>query len=175
MKYLNTAFQQLEFSWKLYNYALEGKISLEDLDKPLTFQEGNSVLVLPDKIFDTNNDLILAFENNLTITFGAAAITLNRCREEAGIRLPDPIVTEIDQFAALTYQIRNCFAHDIAEPIWNITQPRYARCYSFGGINVDLSQVGLGPFNYKDIGGPEVLIWMKNYAQKTVWPAASPF
>jgi len=139
----------------------------------LTFQQGNSVLVLQDKIFNTPEDLILAFENNLTIAFGAAAITLNRCREEAGIKLANPIITEIDQFAALAYQIRNCFAHDIAEPLWNITHPRFARLYSFGGIRVDLRTVSPGFFKYDDIGGPEVLIWMKKYAQETVWPIES--
>jgi hypothetical protein len=170
MKYLNTAFQQLEFAWKLYNYALEGKIDLEELDKPLTFQGGESVFVLQDKIFGTPNDLLLAFENNLTIAFGAAAITLNRCREEAGIQLTNSINTEIDQFAAVAYQIRNCFAHDIAEPFWRIADSRFARPYRFGGIQIDLTTLNSKPFNYSDIGGPEVLVLMKNYGQQTVWP-----
>lgn len=170
MKYLNTAFQQLEFAWKLYNYALEGRINVEELDKPITFQEGRSVVVLQDKLFHTADDLTLAFENNLTIAFGAAAITLNRCREEAGIRLADPIATEIDQFAALAYQIRNCFAHDIAEPIWNITYPRYARQYKFGSIHVDLTNVGSQPFEYEDIGGLEVFLFMKRYAEQHLLP-----
>lgn len=173
MKYLNTAFQQLEFAWKLYNYALEGKISLNELDKPLTFQEGGSVLVLQDKIFNSPDDLILAFENNLTIAFGAAAITLNRCREEAGIELADPIITEIDQFAAVSYQIRNAFAHDIAEPRWEITKARYKRQYEFGGIRVDLTNVDSKEFEYKDISGPEVLVMMKRYAEQHVWPTPS--
>lgn len=173
MKYLNTAFQQLEFAWKLYNYALEGRVNFDQLDKPLRFQEGKSVLVLQDKLFETSDDLILAFENNLTIAFGAAAITLNRCREEANIRLVNPIISEVDQFAALAYQIRNCFAHDIAEPLWSITQPRYARLYEFGGIRVDLTNVGSKQFEYCDIGGPEVLVMMRYYAEQALWPEHS--
>jgi len=169
MKYLDTAFAQLAFAWKLYNYGLEGKIDLSDLDKPITFQEGNMVLVLPDKVLDSENDLILALENNLGITFGAAAITLNRCREEAGVALAVPIRTEIDQFSAVVYQIRNAFAHDISEPRWNITNPRFARTYEFGGIQVDLTNVWKKHFEYADIGGPEMLFHMKQFGETRVW------
>lgn len=77
------------------------------------------ILVLPDKIFDISTDLIIALENNLGVAFGTAAITLNRCREEFGLKLADPIQTDIDQFAALAYQIRNALGHDISEPRWN--------------------------------------------------------
>ena len=170
MKYLDTAFGQLAFAWKLYNYGLDGKIDLSDLDKPLTFQGGNMVLVLPDKVLDSENDLILALENNLVIAFGAAAITLNRCREEAGIALADPIQTEIDQFSSVVYQIRNAFAHDISEPRWNITNPRFARVYEFGGIRVDLTSVGNKHFEYQDIGGPDVLFHMQQFGATRVWP-----
>lgn len=169
MKYIETAFGQLAFAWKLYNYALDGKINLDELDKPLTFQEGRMVFVLPDKVLETPDDLIIALQNNLTITFGAAAITLNRCREEAGLQLANPIKTELDQFAGLIYQIRNAFAHDIAEPRWNITNPRFARRYEFGGIRVDLTTVGSKIFEYQDIGGPDILFHMKDYGDANVW------
>ncbi|PMY49784.1 MULTISPECIES: hypothetical protein [Pseudomonas] len=169
MNYVGTAFTQLAFAWKLYDYALEGKIDLNELDRPLMFQGGGMVLVLPDKVLDTPDDLLLALQNNLIITFGAAAITLNRCREEAGYRLPAEIQTEIDHFIGATYQIRNAFAHDIAEPRWNITKPRFARLYEFGGIQIDLTRVGTKEFEYQDIGGPDVLFLMKKYAEAHLW------
>ncbi|GJI89799.1 hypothetical protein [Duganella hordei] len=169
MKYIDTAFSQLAFAWKLYNYALEGRINLDELDRPITFQEGEMVFALPDKIFNGPDDLILAFENNLSVAFGAAAITLNRCREEAGVKLTDPIQTEIDNFSSVVYQIRNAFAHDISEPRWNISNPRYARVYEFGGIRIDLSQVGTKVFEYADIGGPDALFWMKDFGDANVW------
>lgn len=78
------------------------------------------IFVLPDKVLDSDNDLILALQNNLGVAFGAAAITLNRCREETGLTLENPIQSEIGQFSGLAYQIRNAFAHDISEPRWNI-------------------------------------------------------
>lgn len=169
MNYLDTAFGQLAFAWKLYNYGLEDRIDLAELDKPLTFQENGMILVLPDKIFDTSTDLIIALENNLGVAFGAAAITLNRCREESGLTLADPIQTDIDQFAALAYQIRNAFAHDISEPRWNINQSRYARVYEFGVVRVDLTNVGERQFKYKDIGGPDILVHMKEFGERFVW------
>lgn len=169
MNYLDTAFGQLAFSWKLYNYGLEGKIDLTDLDKPITFQEGRMVFVLPEKVLDSEDDLILALQNNLGIAFGAAAITLNRCREEAGVPLENPIRTEIGHFSGLAYQIRNAFAHDISEPRWNITQQRYARLYEFGDVMVDLTNVGTKHFEYEDIGGPDVLFHMRDYGARAVW------
>jgi hypothetical protein len=175
MKYINTAFGQLAFAWKLYNYALENRINIEELDKSLTFQDGDYVLALQYKIFDAPADLILALQKNLTIVFGAAAITLNRCREEIfGERLNNPIVNEIDQFSSVVYQIRNAFAHDIAEPKWKITSPRYIRVYEFGGIRIDLREVNGKHFEYKDIGGPDMLFQMKKYADKYVWPDRHP-
>jgi hypothetical protein len=172
MNYLDTAFAQLAFAWKLYNYGLEGKIDLAELDKAITFQQGKMVLVLPDQVLNSEDDLILALENNLGIAFGAAAITLNRCREEAGIKLADPIVREVDQFAAVVFQIRNAFAHDISEPRWNITRKRFARLYEFGGLSIDLSEVGDNRFQYADIGGPDSLFLMKEYGDTNVWHSA---
>ena len=169
MKYLPTAFAQLAFSWKLYNYALEGKIELEALDIPITFQEEDIVFVLPDRIFDSPDDLIIALENNLSVNFGAAAITLNRSREEAGLTLPDPIECERDQFIALTYQLRNAFAHDISEPRWATKRDRYKRVYEFGGMRVDLSNIDEKHFEYSDIGGPDMLFHMKDYAEQNQW------
>ncbi len=164
MEYLDTAFAQLAFAWKLCVYAEDGKIDLGQLDNELTFEEGRMVFVLPDKIFDSYEDLVLACQNNRGVAFGTAAIALNRSREESGIKLPNPIETEREQFVSLAYQIRNAFAHDIAEPRWNINQERYFRIYEFGGIRVDLNGIeNQQPFRYEDISGPDVLFAMKDY------------
>ncbi len=164
MEYLDTAFAQLAFAWKLFVYAEDRKIDLDQLDKALTFKEGRMVFVLPDKIFDSYEDLILACQNNLGVVFGAAAISLNRSREESGIKLPNPIQTERDQFVSLTYQIPNSFSHDMAEPRWNMNLERYRRKYEFGRVRVDLTRIeNEQPFRYEDIGGPDVLFAMKDY------------
>jgi hypothetical protein len=169
MKYIDTALGQLAFAWKLYNYALEGNIDLLKLDIPLTFQEKAQVFVLPDRVLDSEDDLILALENNLVVAFGAAAITLNRCREEAGVKLPQLIATPLDEWVALVSQIRNAFAHDIAEPRWEIRNPAHARVYNIEGMAIDLSRVHGKHFEYVDIGGPDVLFMLKGYGDRNVW------
>jgi len=42
MHYLDTAFAQLAFAAKLYDYAEDGKLNLEDFDRPLSFDEGGT-------------------------------------------------------------------------------------------------------------------------------------
>ena len=164
MEYLDTAFAHLAFAWKLCAYAEDQKIDLDQLDRALTFEEGRMVFVLPDKIFDSYDDLMLACQNNLGVAFGVAAIALNRSREEAEFELPNPIETERDQFVSLAYQIRNVFAHDISDPRWNMNQERYSRMYEFGGVHVDLTRIeNQQPFRCEDIGGPDVLFAMKDY------------
>lgn len=161
MNYLETAFGQLSFAWKLYNYGQKGKIDLEELDEELTFQSNSMVFVVPKAINDPN-DLQIALENNLTITFGAAAITLNRVREEIGIGLPNPINTEEEQCVAMIYQIRNAFAHDIAEPRWKLND-RYRRQYQFAGMKFNLVDKDGCPFRYEDLGGPDAFFRIREF------------
>lgn len=89
MQYLPTAFANVEFAWKLLAYGETGGIELEKLDTDIVFQDddGRPFFVPPARIFSDENDLIIALQNNLTIAFGAAAITLNRSIEEAGHRV----------------------------------------------------------------------------------------
>ncbi|MDG1416853.1 MAG: hypothetical protein P8P99_03530 [Maricaulis sp.] len=167
MRYLPTAFANLHFAWKLYHYGLDGNIDLDKLDIPLRFEEANMVFALPEEIFGTSDDFILALENNLVIAFGAAAITLNRTLEESKIQRPDPIESENDQCIAVIYQIRNAFAHDIAEPRWKING-RYRRSYSFGGHKIDLSGLDGRRFRYEHIGGPEALGSIRSFAEREI-------
>jgi hypothetical protein len=165
VKYLPKAFGQLAFAWKLYNYGLNGEIDPEKLDEDVAWLDDDIVFVVP-KALGTADDLLIALQNNLTIAFGAAAITLNRVREEIEIPLPDPIVSEQDQCVALIYQIRNAFAHDIAEPVWRIRE-RYRRSYEFGGLVFDLTAFDGKPFRYEHIGGPERFYLIKDYFSRT--------
>ncbi len=165
MKYLPTAFGQLAFAWKLYNYGLNGSIDPVELDAEVTFQEDGIIFVVP-KALEQPEDLRIALENNLTIAFGAAAITLNRVREEIGLKLPDPIESENDHCVALIYQIRNAFAHDIAEPKWEIRE-RYRRAYEFGGMQFDLSALHGEEFRYEHIGGPDKFYAIKDYFSRS--------
>lgn len=57
MNYLDSAFAQLAFAAKLYDYADQEKLNIAELDQPLTFEDGRSVWVLPDQIFHSYTDL----------------------------------------------------------------------------------------------------------------------
>ena len=163
MHYLDTAYAQLEFAIKLMHAAEQGAVTLDEIDVPLTIEDGKSILVLPDKVFQDPNDFLIACQNNVSIAFGAASITLNRCREEAKLPLPNPIDNEQEQWVALVYQIRNAFAHDISEPKWKLNG-RYARHYNVAGVNADLSNLNGVHFDYKHIGGPDALFDLRDYA-----------
>lgn len=167
MNYLDTAFAQLGLAIKLMHAAEEGRVKREDVDFPLTISEGSSILVLADQVVHTDADFINALQNNVSVAFGAAAITLNRCREEMGIPLPNPINTDPEQWTALIYQIRNAFAHDIAEPKWEIN-PRYARHYQVGPVSANLSSLHGKHFSYYQLGGPEALFFLKDYGRAHV-------
>jgi hypothetical protein len=164
MQYLPTAFANVEFAWKLLAFGESGGIDLKKLDIEIVFADdsGRPFFVPPARIFDTEDDLHIALQNNLTIAFGAAAITLNRTREELGIELPNPITSEREQCIALIYQIRNAFAHDIAEPTWKING-RYRRIYEVGGERVDLTSLHDTTFEYSQIGGLDAFFRIKDF------------
>jgi hypothetical protein len=164
MRYLDTAFAQLAFSIKLMQAAENGALDLAKIDIPLSIRERSGMLVLPDRVFETENDAILACQNMVSVSFGAAAITLNRSREERGLLLPNPIESESEQWIALVYQIRNSFAHDISEPKWEIRGERYKRRYDIAGVIAGLSDMNGRHFEYDHIGGAESLFALKAYA-----------
>lgn len=171
MKYLPTAFANVEFAWKLLVYGESGEIDLEKLDIDIVFQDddGRPFFVPPARIFTDPNDLMLAPHNNLTIAFGAAAITLHRSIEEAGYRVPrGEFESEIDQCIALVYQVRNAFAHDIAEPKWEMRNPVFAREYTVGGKAFDLRHLNGEPFRYEDFG-IEDLFHLRDYANQQLF------
>ncbi|WP_106854546.1 hypothetical protein [Caballeronia novacaledonica] len=185
MNFLDAAFTQLAFAAKLLEYVEQGKLNLGELDQPLTI-EGPGIWVLPDRIFDSADDLHLACANQLSVAFGAAAITLNRCREEfeaaTGVsllarngNLPE---TEDEHFAELVCQIRNAFAHDISEPRWEIRNPARRRQYLVdriednaskfirASITVDLTDLHGQRFDYAHIGGIETLHHLREFGRR---------
>src|SRR5262249_18892674 len=130
--YVETAIVQFQFALKLWHAAEDGKLKQDDIDVPLTVDyDGSrrSPFVLKDRIFSNRDDFRNAIQNQISMAFGAAAIALNRRREDKGVLLPDLIDTVEEQWIALVYQIRNAFAHDIVKPTWQINNPKYARIY----------------------------------------------
>lgn len=171
MQYLPTAFANVEFAWKLMAYGEDGEIDLDKLDREIVFQDenGRPYFVPPARIFSEPNDLINALQNNLTIAFGAAAITLHRSIEEAGYKVPrGAIESEEEQCIALVYQVRNAFAHDIAEPRWEIRNPVFEREYIIAGKVFDLRELNGKGFRYEDFS-VESLFFLKSYAEQNLF------
>jgi hypothetical protein len=179
MNYLDSAFAQLAFAAKLYDLAEREKLNIAELDQPLTFEDGRSVWVLPDQIFHSYGDLRLACANQLSVAFGAAAITLNRCREEyehanwKSLRATngDAPISEEEHFAELVYQIRNAFAHDISEPRWEIRGVARRRAYLVDRVGdtarivVDLTDLHGHAFEYAHIGGIDTLHRLREFGR----------
>ncbi|MFC4273989.1 hypothetical protein [Achromobacter aloeverae] len=180
MNYLDSAFAQLAFAAKLYDCAEREKVDIAELDKPLTLEDGRSAWVLPDNLFSSYSDFQLACANQLSVAFGAAAITLNRCREEdeqasgkllrAAYR--DVPTSEGEHFAELVYQIRNAFAHDISEPRWEIRGVARRRPYFVDRVGdtariiVDLTDLHGHAFEYAHIGGIDTLHRLREFGRR---------
>lgn len=166
-KYINEAFAQLDFALRLFHHVEEGKIDLEEFNAPLRYEDDGMVFVCSEQLFASQENLHAAVWNNVGISFGAAAITFNRVREELGHKVPDPIDTEADQLIALVYQIRNAFAHDISEPRWRMNN-RYQREYRVGSIYADLTDGNDTPFEFQQVGGPDALKEMYDYGRNSL-------
>lgn len=163
MKFIKTAFTNLELALKILAAAEDGFLKREHIKdgEAMTWVSGQSLVALAENTFTSEDDFILALQNNVQIAFGAAAITLDVCRQEVGLDLPHPIISERDQLVALIYQIRCCFAHDIAEPKWDIRNEKYKRVYDLGYKQIDLTNVNGKFFEYDDIGGLDTLAVMR--------------
>lgn len=169
LQHIETAFHQLSFAIKLWNYTDLEKIDKEAFDIDLTIQEVNNCVVLLGNEFKTYTDLIIASENNISICFGAASLTLWEAIREKTNYEPkslDPQADKKQNLASLSYMIRCCFAHGTAAPVWSIYNQKYKTQYNIGNKTVDLSQVTNGQaFDYSSIGGYETLWILKNEAE----------
>lgn len=163
--HIDTAFLQLSFAIKLWRFLDEHPINKEDFDINLTIEDPGSRICLPHNEFLTYQDLQLAAENNISICFGAAAITLwEAIREHSGLvsgKL-NPSNSRKENLAALSYMLRCCFAHGTASPVWSIQDNKYKTVYIVDYKTINLSAVAdKQPFDYSSIGGYETLWGLK--------------
>lgn len=164
-EHIDTAFLQLSFAIKLWHFLDEHPIDKEIFDIALTIEDPGSRVCLSHNEFPTYQDLQLTAENNISICFGAVAITLwETIREHTGWasgRL-NPKIGKRENLAALSYMLRCCFAHGTACPVWSIQDSKYRTTYRIGNKTIDLSHVAdHQPFDYSFIGGYETLWQLK--------------
>ena len=161
--HIDTAFLQLSFAIKLWHFLDEHPIDKDCFDIDLTIQDPGNCLCLSGNEFHTYEDLQLAAENNISICFGAATITLwEAIREHSGLASGklNPKSNGNENLAALSYMLRCCFAHGTASPVWSIQDNKYKTSYRVGNKTIDLSHVvDQQPFDYSSIGGYETL-WL---------------
>jgi hypothetical protein len=164
---LETAFLQLSFAIKLCHYLNMNRFDKKLFDMPLTVEYEAGRLCLAHNEFATFDDLLLAAENNISICFGAAAITLWEALKErngyATSRM-DPIRSPDEMLASLSYMLRCCFAHGTAAPRWQINE-KYRVVYKVGNKSIDLRGVDGLPFAYTAIDGCETLWLLRADAQ----------
>lgn len=158
---LETAFMQLSFAIKLWHYLDSHPFDKDAFDIPLTIEDQSNRVCLPHNEFSTLEEIQVAAENNISICFGAAAITLwEAISEKNGITSTtiNPSNTTKEMLAGLIYMIRCCFAHGTVVPRWKIGN-KYKIIYKVGNKRVDLQNVDGKPFDYEVIGGYEAL-WL---------------
>jgi hypothetical protein len=157
---LETAFLQLSFAMKIWHFVRSGGLQRESFDIALTAVDDAGVpYVTLEGEFQSDDDLILASENNVSICFAAAAITLwEAIREHSGLECKtlSPSAYERDSIAGLAFAIRCCFAHGTAAPRWKLT-PKYRLRFELPGLSVDLTSADGQPFDYSYLGGPDGL------------------
>jgi hypothetical protein len=162
---LDTAFLQLSFAMQLLHHIAHDRIPRALFNSDLTVIGSNGVPFVTRK-FQTDNDVTLAAENNVSISFGTVAITLwEAIREHSGLdnSTITPAASPREMLAGLAYAIRCCFAHGTVEPRWRLT-PKYRIEYQLGSLGIDLRAVDGQPFEYHQVGGFDVLITLRAHA-----------
>lgn len=166
--HIDTAFLQLSFAIKLWHFLEEHPIEKDNFDIALTIEEAGSRVCLAHDEFKTYQEIRVAAENNISISFGAVAITLwEAISEHTGWSSGElnPENSPEANFAALSYMIRCCFAHGTARPVWSIRN-KYKTVYRVGNKSVDLSKIAdKEPFDFDAIGGYETLWHLKAEAR----------
>jgi hypothetical protein len=158
---------QLSFAIKVWHYFDTNRFDKEIFDIPLTVEDEAGLVCLPHNEFATFDDLLLAAENNISICFGAAAITLWEALKErncCNTSELDPSHSSDEMILSLCYMLRCCFAHGTTVPRWQM-KGKYRVIYKIGNKSIDLTGVDGLPFDYSAIGGCEALWLLRAEAQ----------
>ena len=83
-RHLKTAFLQVAYAIKAWHYLDTHRVPKQDFDDAITLDDEGSILALPDCQFQRYGDILLAAQNAIQISFGAAAITLWEAVREFG-------------------------------------------------------------------------------------------
>ncbi len=146
------SFKQLEFAIKLMCYCENNDLDKSRFDGDVTIKFKNENKVFPDNSFSTYEEIIKHSQINVGICFGASAIALDAAFEAAGFNCKK---RPLDDIRSIVYMIRCAFAHNIADPKWEVKGDflRQINLTLEGKMTlIDLTQLNGRPFRYDDVG-----------------------
>lgn len=150
------SFLHLEFAIKLMCYCEMGHLDIEKFDSDLTILLKHKNVGFPQGHFSTPESVIHAAQANVGVAFGVSAIALDSTFESAGIRNKIKSRAPIDELRTFVYMVRCAFAHNFANPRWQINGPDFSRVFSLqlgsSIVSVDLSSLNGQEFEYSHIG-----------------------
>lgn len=149
------AFKQIEFAYRLMVYCEDGCIDKKKFTMPLTIQNKRDILVFPDRNFQSDEDIALASQINVSVCFGVSAIVLDALFEKAEIKPNPDSPKPIDKLRTLVYMVRCAFAHNFAKPCWK-AQGSFKREIHLdldgSNLSVDMESLDGKEFDYSYLG-----------------------
>lgn len=150
------AFKQIEFAIKLMCYCENGHLNKEKFDSEIIILLDEENVEFPNGSFQSDQDIIIASQINVSVCFGASALALDALFEKAKIRRNPKSQDAKDQLRLLVYMVRCAFAHNPAKPCWEV-RGDFARKIKLdlGGkeLSVDMEALHKKDFDYSHIGG----------------------
>ena len=155
---IEQAFLQLAFAVKLVTYAELGKFSRPEFDTDVLIKLERRNLPLRGGTFHSDDDIVLAAQNNFVLTLGFTVIVLDRALSEAGYASNLDGASPNRDLRALIYMVRCAFAHDMMNPRWEARGP-FARelhvTLPSGVLLIDARALNEQPFDISHVGGYE--------------------
>jgi hypothetical protein len=162
---IDQAFLQLAFAIKLLTYTELGRIDKAQFDGDVLIKLNKRNLSFPAETFRSDNDIVLAAQNNFCITLGFTAVVLDEALDRAGLGRDLDAASPHRDLRALVYMIRCAFAHDMMNPRWVARGP-FARplCVSLpsGALRLDAAALNGVAFEDAHVGGMETYFEIKD-------------
>jgi hypothetical protein len=150
------AFRQLEFAIKLNCFCEKKHLDKDQFDTDVLILLEEQNIGFAEGGFRSYDEIIMASQINIGICFGVSATVLDAAFEEAGINRNPGSQDPNDALRTLVYMVRCAFAHNFANPRWNVRR-QYAHVITLNLENelltVDLANLNELEFDYCHIGG----------------------
>lgn len=145
---------QLIFALKLKGCIEDGRLTRSSIDVNLSLDATD--LTFDAGTWDTQESMIILAENHVNMAVAALAIAADEELDRA-LGPKNPLKSDFPfNLRAATYQIRNCFAHNLLQPKYQI-KGKYRQAYELGFLSgkpvLDFTSLNGEVFSYQDFGG----------------------